>query len=74
MSFKRLVKRINQDRIFGRAAQLSYYFLLALFPLLLFLINILGYLAQQGTVLRDKLLVYLAALMPASNPWAAASS
>ena len=66
MSLKRLVQRINQDRIFGRAAQLSYYFLLALFPLLLFLINILGYLAQQGTVLRDKLLVYLAALMPAS--------
>ena len=66
MSLKRLVKRINQDRIFGRAAQLSYYFLLALFPLLLFLINILGYLAQQGTLFRDKLLVYLAALMPAS--------
>jgi membrane protein len=66
MSFKRLVNRINQDKIFGRAAQLSYYFLLALFPLLLFLINILGYLAQQGTLFRDKLLVYVAALMPAS--------
>jgi membrane protein len=66
MSFKHLVKRINDDDIFGRAAQLSYYFLLALFPLLLFLINILGYLAQQGTLFRDKLLVYLAALMPAS--------
>ena len=66
MSLKQLVKRINQDNIFGRAAQLSYYFLLALFPLLLFLINILGYLAQQGTAFRDKLLVYLAALMPAS--------
>jgi membrane protein len=66
VSLKRLVKRINEDRIFGRAAQLSYYFLLALFPLLLFLINILGYLAQQGTVFRDKLLVYVAALMPAS--------
>ena len=66
MSLKRLVKRINEDEIFGRAAQLSYYFLLALFPLLLFLINILGYLAQQGTLFRDKLLVYLAALMPAS--------
>ena len=51
MSLKRLVKRINEDKIFGRAAQLSYYFLLALFPLLLFLINILGYLAQQGTAL-----------------------
>ena len=66
MSLKHLVKRITQDEIFGRAAQLSYYFLLALFPLLLFLINILGYLAQQGTLFRDKLLVYLAALMPAS--------
>lgn len=66
MFLKRLVKRINQDRIFGRAAQLSYYFLLALFPLLLFLINILGYLAQQGTLFRDQLLVYIAALMPAS--------
>jgi membrane protein len=66
VSLKRLVKRINEDRIFGRAAQLSYYVLHALFPLLLFLINILGYLAQQGTVFRDKLLVYVAALMPAS--------
>ncbi|HEX7296566.1 MAG TPA: YhjD/YihY/BrkB family envelope integrity protein, partial [Pyrinomonadaceae bacterium] len=66
LSLKRLVRRIKEDRIFGRAAQLSYYFLLALFPLLLFLINILGYLAQEGTLFRDKLLVYLAALMPAS--------
>lgn len=66
MFLKRLVKRINENNIFAGAAQLSYYFLLALFPLLLFLINILGYLAQQGTVFRDKLLVYIAALMPAS--------
>jgi membrane protein len=66
MDLKRLAKRIKDDRIFGRAAQLSYYFLLALFPLLLFLINILGYLAQEGTLFRDKLLVYLAALMPGS--------
>jgi membrane protein len=61
---KHVAQRINDDEIFGRAAQLSYYFLLALFPLLLFLINILGYLAQEGTVFRDKLLVYLAAVMP----------
>jgi membrane protein len=66
LHLKRLAKRIKEDRIFGRAAQLSYYFLLALFPLLLFLVNILGYLAQQGTLFRDKLLVYLAALMPGS--------
>ena len=66
MDLKRLAKRIKDDRIFGRAAQLSYYFLLALFPLLLFLINILGYMAQEGTLFRDKLLIYLAAVMPAS--------
>ena len=66
MQLKRLAKRIKDDRIFGRAAQLSYYFLLALFPLLLFLINILGYLAQEGTLFRDRLLLYLAALMPGS--------
>lgn len=51
MSLKRLVKRINEDRIFGCAAQLSYYFLLALFPLLLFLINILGYVALAILIL-----------------------
>ena len=67
MSFlKRLIKRINDDAIFGRAAQLSYYFLLALFPLLLVLINVLGYMAQEGTVFREKLLSYLAAVMPRS--------
>ena len=66
MDLKRLAKRIKDDRIFGRAAQLSYYFLLALFPLLLFLINILGSLAQEGTLFRDKLLVYLGAVMPGS--------
>jgi membrane protein len=64
--FKRIARRINHDEIFGRAAQLSYYFLLALFPLLLFLINILGYIAQEGTIFRTKLLTYLAAVMPST--------
>lgn len=64
--WKGLTRRIKDDEIFGRAAQLSYYFLLALFPLLLFLINILGHFAQQGTMFRERLLLYLAALMPAS--------
>jgi len=63
---KRIAQRVSQDEIFGRAAQLSYYFLLALFPLLLFLINILGYLAQEGTLFRDRLLLYLGAVMPVS--------
>ena len=63
---KRVVRRINDDEVFGRAAQLSYYFLLALFPLLLVLINILGYVAQRGTEFRAKLISYLGAIMPRS--------
>jgi len=64
--FKRVAQRVVDDDIFGRAAQLSYYFLLALFPLLLVLINVLGYMAQEGTEFREQLLTYLAALMPRS--------
>jgi membrane protein len=63
---KRVIRRINDDDVFGRAAQLSYYFLLALFPLLLVLINLLGYMAQEGTEFRNKLITYLGAVMPSS--------
>ena len=63
---KRLWTRINDDEIFGRAAQLSYYFLLALFPLLLFLVTLLGYFAQAGSEFRIKLLSYLATVMPSA--------
>ena len=63
---RRLWTRINDHDIFGRAAQLSYYFLLALFPLLLCLMTVLGYLAQAGSELRNKLMSYLATVMPYS--------
>jgi len=62
--FKRVFQRVQEDDVFGRAAQLSYYFLLALFPLLLFLVSLLGYFAQAGSELRNSLLNYLAAVMP----------
>lgn len=62
----RLWTRINDHGIFGRAAQLSYYFLLAVFPLLLFLMTLLGYFAEAGSDLRRKLLTYLATVMPSS--------
>ncbi len=70
LSWKEIAKRtwqqINEDDIFGRAAQLSYYFLLALFPLLLFLTTLLGYLAESGTQLRTRLMSYLGTIMPYS--------
>jgi membrane protein len=63
---KRVWHEIQEDDVFGRAAQLSYYFLLALFPLLLFLTTMLGYFADAGTELRNNLLNYLGAVVPAS--------
>ena len=70
LTWKELAKRVwhevTEDDVFGRAAQLSYYFLLALFPLLLFLTTLLGYFAGAGTELRDNLLSYLAQVMPGS--------
>ncbi len=62
----RLWSRTEADDIFGRAAQLSYYFLLALFPLLLFLITLFGYLDVAGSQLRHKLISYLGSVMPDS--------
>ena len=63
---RHLLRRINNDDIFAGSAQLSYYFLLALFPLLLFLISLLGYLAKEGTDFRNNLLRYVGTLMPSS--------
>ncbi len=70
LKWKALAKRtwtqISQDDVFGRSAQLSYYFLLALFPLLLFLMTLLGYFAEAGSQLRNSLLRYLSTVMPYS--------
>ena len=63
---KRTLTQISQDGVFGRAAQLSYYFLLSLFPLLLFLMTLLGYFAEAGSQLRSSLLRYLSTVMPYS--------
>ena len=63
---KRIWTRVREHDLFGRAAQLSYYFLLALFPMLLFLMTLLGYFAKAGSQLRNALLRYLATVMPYS--------
>jgi len=69
-TWKELAKRvwadIGKDDIFGRAAQLSYYFLLALFPLLLFLTSVIGLIMGSGTGLRHSLFNYLGKVLPSS--------
>ena len=54
---KRVYHEINEDEVFTRAAALSYYFVSALFPMIFFLMAILGLLAQshdlQSSLLND---------------------
>lgn len=57
---------MGKDEVFGRAAQLSYYFLLSLFPMLLLLTAILGYLASTGEEVRQALFAFFLKLMPGS--------
>jgi membrane protein len=56
---------INDD-VFGNAAKLAYYFLLALFPLLIFLTSIIGLVLGPGTGLRHALFNYLSQVMPSA--------
>lgn len=63
---KRVWHEIWDDRVFGRAAELSYYFLLALVPFLIFLTSIIGIVLGSGTGARHALFRYLARIMPPS--------
>jgi membrane protein len=70
LTWKELGKRVwgqmSEDDVWGRAAQLSYYFLLALFPLLIFLTSVIGIIMGSGTGLRHSLFNYLSQVMPPS--------
>ena len=63
---KRVWAEINEDDVWGRAAQLAYYFLLALFPLLIFFTAALGLMLGAGEGLRTSLFNYLSQVMPGS--------
>lgn len=69
LSWKKMAVRVwnemNRDDVFGDAAKLAYYFLLALFPLLIFLTSAIG-LIVGGTGMRHTLFQYLARVMPSS--------
>ena len=55
---------ILADRLFGRAAELGFYFLFALFPTLFSASSILGLAAKSAEQFYDKLLTYLALVIP----------
>lgn len=58
---KNLIERIDQADVVGLSAQLAYFFLLSLFPFLLFLVTLLGYLPIDGNFVIDILSTYLPA-------------
>ena len=70
LSWRELSKRvwveIYEGSLLLHAAALSFYFLLALFPLILFLITILGFFSEAGTELRSELLLTLSRVVPYS--------
>lgn len=62
----RVWNEIQRDDVFGAAAKLAYYFLLALFPLLILLTSIMGLILGSGTGVRHALFNYLSQVMPSS--------
>lgn len=56
--------RLWEDELLGRGGELAYFFLLSVFPLLLFLTTLLGYLAGASIVLYNSLFRFLARVSP----------
>jgi len=60
------IKKIGKDELSTRSASLSYYFLLALFPMFLFLTSLVGVFAGVGSQLRESIVSALGQLAPSS--------
>lgn len=61
---KKVVAGINDDNLVGRAAELAFNFVLALFPMLIFLLSMLGLFASHGKLLGGDLLSYFTKVLP----------
>jgi membrane protein len=60
------LKKMGEDELSTRSASLSYYFLLALFPMFLFLVSLIGVFAGPGSQLHETIVTALARLAPGS--------
>ncbi|HEX7185864.1 MAG TPA: YihY/virulence factor BrkB family protein [Thermoanaerobaculia bacterium] len=63
----RLLRQVWEDEVLGRCAELAYFFLFSIFPLLLFLTTLLGYLAGASAGLRWNLFWYIARISPSDE-------
>jgi len=68
LTWQKLARRvwdgINKNDLLNRAYELAYNFLLAVFPLLLFLVALLGILASEGSKLQSDLFFYCQQILP----------
>ena len=63
---KRTIKSFLADNLLGRAAELGFYFLFALFPTLVSASSMLGLAARSATHIYNTLLAYLSVVIPPS--------
>lgn len=61
---RKVIAGVNQDNLTGRAAELAFNFVLALFPLFIFLLSVLGLFAARAIALREDLFVYVSQVLP----------
>jgi len=65
--FTRLyTKGFDEEDLLSNAAQVAYFFLFALFPLLLFLVSIFGIVLESASDIRAEMFTYLRQAMPSS--------
>ena len=62
----KLWQKVGDDDILGNAAQVAFYFSFALFPLLLFLMSLLGIILSDKEQLQTQLFTILSQVMPRS--------
>lgn len=64
--FVRLYEKAFDEEIMRRAAEVGFYFMFALFPLLLFLVSLFGMVLNSAEEIRKQLFSYLRQIMPRS--------
>ena len=62
--FRNVVEEISANNLFGRAAELAFYFLFALFPLILVMMTVFGLFESHRVELQNNLLSYFADFLP----------
>jgi membrane protein len=63
---KRTIKKLGEDELSTRSAALSYYFILALSPMFLFVLSMIGLIAGSASDFREGILSFLRLMAPGS--------